>query len=775
MKKWKVANFKVDNFKPFESIVIDFEGASMITLDGPNGFGKTSIFDALELLFTGKIQRVVERNSNTISKGKRKTNFEDNLYWNKNKLGDIAIRIELVNEDTNESLFLVRLATVSDLTVPENNAPDNFSIFRLFRLEYFNDDNFNNEISDVQTNEILGANFLKNFSLLNYLEQGENRYLHSTSASDRKKGIEHLINTDKLAEQIEYYKGLENIVTSKYTGKEHTDKLKSLDKELKALGDQINATAEPAEFKRLSTSMQLPIWDLAEPMSKANESTLSKLVDEVRGVLRLYENKSEILIRLHNEKIDKFLLKEKDIKVTLRLGMHISRYEGLKLTKEKILNVNYDLAILNKPTDKLVAIDLDVLKNKVETVELKSLLNKRDDKIKKADLESQKLAGLIKAHTELLIQYKNCSEEEDADCPFCGVSWDSRLLLEEAARIAIEKVSDEIDSSGKELADLMTVIKACLDKTITILVSEKKDFVLNFNADLYDDLNKSLSKFEILKETLNKLKGYNVFSSSSYINDESILVGEFEAAKSTILESKKLENNRISSDWRNILTSVFLNISDLDLLSKSDFECKIKYLHEFYNKLNNDEHIAKKLEVASLTNKIGAGKRLKRKIVLTRKTLEDTAENYTKKMIGDIELLFHIYSGRLIQNYQRGLGLLIVSGDGKLLKFSTVESSEHDAILSMSSGQIAALGMAFFLTLNRVYATNPFILIDDPVQSMDEINIASLSDLLRVEFRDRQILLSNHEKDVSTFIRYKFKRAGLSQRPIEMLASYAVL
>ena len=84
----------------------------------------------------------------------------------------------------------------------KNNAPDNFSIFKLYQLENFDSDNFNNLVSDSLIEDSLGRNFLKNFSLLNYLEQGENRYLHSTNANERKKGIEHLINTDKLSEQI---------------------------------------------------------------------------------------------------------------------------------------------------------------------------------------------------------------------------------------------------------------------------------------------------------------------------------------------------------------------------------------------------------------------------------------------------------------------------------------------------------------------------------------------------------------------------------------------
>ncbi|MDA5696509.1 hypothetical protein MMY88_19420 [Acinetobacter baumannii] len=82
----------------------------------------------------------------------------------------------------------------------------------------------------------------------------------------------------------------------------------------------------------------------------------------------------------------------------------------------------------------------------------------------------------------------------------------------------------------------------------------------------------------------------------------------------------------------------------------------------------------------------------------------------------------------------------------------------------MSSGQLSALSLAFFLSLNRVYANSPFILIDDPAQSLDDINIASLSDLLRCELKDRQLFLSSHEDDISAYLRFRFKRVGLSQK-----------
>lgn len=58
---------------------------------------------------------------------------------------------------------------------------------------------------------------------------------------------------------------------------------------------------------------------------------------------------------------------------------------------------------------------------------------------------------------------------------------------------------------------------------------------------------------------------------------------------------------------------------------------------------------------------------------------------------------------------------------------------------------------------------SPLVLIDDPAQSLDEINIASLSDLLRCELSNRQLILSSHEDNISSYLRFRFMRAGLSQ------------
>ncbi|MBF4265101.1 hypothetical protein EAY73_25165 [Vibrio anguillarum] len=103
------------------------------------------------------------------------------------------------------------------------------------------------------------------------------------------------------------------------------------------------------------------------------------------------------------------------------------------------------------------------------------------------------------------------------------------------------------------------------------------------------------------------------------------------------------------------------------------------------------------------------------------------------------------------------------------MNFTTVRDSEHDAALSMSSGQISALSLSLFLALNKKYAKTAFVFIDDPTQCMDEINIASLSDLLRVELRDRQVVMSTHEQDISDYLCYRYGKAGLSRKQVNLL------
>ena len=88
----------------------------------------------------------------------------------------------------------------------------------------------------------------------------------------------------------------------------------------------------------------------------------------------------------------------------------------------------------------------------------------------------------------------------------------------------------------------------------------------------------------------------------------------------------------------------------------------------------------------------------------------------------------------------------------------------------MSSGQLSAVLVSFSLALNKIYSGDGIktVLIDDPIQCMDDINMISFVELLRREFSDCQIILSTHEEDFSNFIRYKFKKYDLAAQAITL-------
>lgn len=151
----------------------------------------------------------------------------------------------------------------------------------------------------------------------------------------------------------------------------------------------------------------------------------------------------------------------------------------------------------------------------------------------------------------------------------------------------------------------------------------------------------------------------------------------------------------------------------------------------------------------------------------------DKINRHRAKMISDIEIPFYIYTGKIIQNHQRGIGVFIkeekemgATGEVQLksLNFVPPVHTDHDIVHSFSSGQLSSTVIAFTLALNKVYGNSGImtLLIDDPVQTMDEMNMASFVELLRNDFRDRQLIVSTHEDDISLYLRYKFLKYGLS-------------
>ena len=118
-----------------------------------------------------------------------------------------------------------------------------------------------------------------------------------------------------------------------------------------------------------------------------------------------------------------------------------------------------------------------------------------------------------------------------------------------------------------------------------------------------------------------------------------------------------------------------------------------------------------------------------------------------------------MYTAKNLQQKFCGKSIFILTDD-KMEKFQLIHSAKdnHDILYNMSSGQLAAVSLSFLLCMNQVYAQQqslPVLLIDDPIQIIDDVNMVGLVDILRFEFKDTQIFISTHEQKFEWYLKHE--------------------
>lgn len=80
-----------------------------------------------------------------------------------------------------------------------------------------------------------------------------------------------------------------------------------------------------------------------------------------------------------------------------------------------------------------------------------------------------------------------------------------------------------------------------------------------------------------------------------------------------------------------------------------------------------------------------------------------------------------------------------------------------DPLLVFSSSQANVAALTYFLALSWASTTKalPFLLLDDPLQSMDDVNALGFSDLCRHVRRRRQLVVSTHESRLASLLERK--------------------
>lgn len=771
--KIRIKRIEVEGFKCFQNFSSRFCSENIILFDGPNGFGKTSFYDAIEYLFTGQVRRYEELVKNNAD---QRSNIKDgNPLLSRDYKGEnLSIKVEL--EVNGNTIFLMRKESAATLIDQKKISSTKLPLYRLKSFEDNNPQREENEIKYLET--FFGKNYIENFKYLNYIEQQENIYLLKQSDKDRSKAIAHLFKTTEFENRIyliqEAQKKLKNLCDSNKK-KELTAKREELEVKEKSINEgKINQQ----DYKPLITWKEVA-WD-KETIDTSIDNFVKWLEDggELEAILQLVSHQEEYKKyrdNIRENKIVKALLddesllkqyiqywkyieKEPSLSSSLKLQDHITDF--LKSHENGIVShVKKQPFVLSENLK-------NILKNakKVDYEKYKEGLVDIESCISKASSLSIMLSQIQSARQNLIEKLLEHSTDlsHDGTCPLCGYSWEDLEKLKKEFKEQEKYFKILIEKEGVELNKVVETFE-------TQTLSPLKEFLTEYQNQHKVDkefiirLQKAVQKSERLDKINKELRNRNI-NTFKYTEEADIEHNEYginALVKDISSQIKEVNYEKIRPEYDALFIEVFdKSFENLNSVSIDDLKIKIEFVKSQLAIKRNEEIQKKRNEYKNSDSLFKRAEEMCTKLRKLEGVYKKSLTDYQSRFIENIEILFHIYYGRIAQETKNSLGLFIQS-DGNSIKFLEHHSRDTDAIFTMSSGQLATLVIAFTLALNKRFSKNKLLFIDDPVQTLDELNVAGLIELLRNEFNDQQIFLSTHEDSISTYIRYKFKKFGL--------------
>lgn len=734
-----IRNFKyITDQKPLE---FQFCNKNIVILDGQNGYGKTTLFDAIEILLTGRIKHF---NQDLQNRGKEtlKTLANDEKK-------DIVISA-ILKFNINDEVHLKRILLQEQ----------GFESVILFN---------NEEILQKDLYKKLKFS-LNMFDIGTYISQSQSLDFLQNKYKERKACVSSLLDRSEIENKIQTLKNIQSKLEEKVVQETQIKEKEMREKEVNitTLEKQVENTSSklPGEDIRLFEDAEYPF-----DVIKIDESTsYEAIISPLKKIREFLENYEEYVKYINNSIIRELLSVSKKTYMALFYKKEI---ELLNTNEPLIQQLNNTKQLLTEFAEGKWSIDEQLFEQigiEQGTIEqIKELLLSQHIERSKLEDADKVLAQMTKARKNFIDQFKevvNTGDFLENKCPLCGTSCEDidRAIMETETFIKnihtdgvrkIDEIEKKIDATFTEK------IIPCLQ----IMLSDNKIFIqlkdlLTGCSNLSTErLEKSLSKLNISR-----------FESKDKENfDIKEFTAEFEVLQAKI--QKREIPNRVDLSEKEIelykeIHSAYYH-DEKPKHTVADIQGKERYVTKLFNdkfflQLSSEKEKLRKLEK---DYKKYSDKRDSMREVLSTlmRKYEDANKDYQSKLANAIKIPLFVYSGRVIQNYPLGLGVKAVIKTNQLV-FEAASKNGSDVYNILSTGQLNGLSIAFLLSIKNVYDTTEgldILLIDDPLQTIDEISAISLADLLTQQGIG-QIILSTHEDAKAALLRYKFNKAGLS-------------
>lgn len=771
MMKYKLSRLNIKNYKCLASFLFDFQENNLIVFDGPNGYGKTTCFEALEILFTKKPRKI-----NKVNLDGRYTYENSPIHYQDDK--EIEISVQIISD--SEQINIKRIFPPADKKKSKKN---NINVIFDSSKLFINDV----EVSEDKLEKILDyENLNQLFNVLNYVEQDENTYFLKEDPKSRYKALVSLLGGDEERKLLDKTNDFSIKLQEKISiYNKSIDEIKSSNKDL------FENPISQLEYNKLVEGINDCAWD-NEIIRNTEISIHNSYLNEIKKIQDLFAYRHIIADLILLRRINYFRYNDSFLTAFIQYYWSIENFNLLK--EENTTRINY-LATINNNSNIIKHIDscnYDYLSNDmvINPLSLKKNISFQIDSYKIAittllisreNLSIQnKVLAELKEKRESLIKFSNQHVSsiniKGSECPTCGYDWQN---VEHLAS-NIEETEIKIFKQYKENNILFESQKAKLQNDY---LNPLKALLIEENEKLNTNIPQLISsaEFSILSEQYNSLKTnidnfLSLFKEEvkktllSYVNHK-ISDEQRISLKETIssLIDKEKPNVDIEVDTDTILSDFkrYFNeeIKGLNKLTSESIHSKKSYIEwQYYNSINN--------KIQEYSVRLRKIEKLKTKIDKLKNILDAEIKNYTKSIIDNISIPFYIYTGKILQNHSLGSGLIIDFEIDRSDSQIYIRPSHRDqeVTYTLSSGQLSATVISLMLVLNKVFNHSKLgtVLIDDPLQTLDEINLHSLVELLKYNFSDQQLFISTHEDRYSRFIRYKYDKFGLRGKNINM-------
>ncbi len=765
MNRFRINRIGIKNFKIFsEYKELPLNSSDLVVFDGPNGFGKTSVFDSVELALTGKIKRL-----DLYDDSVKNTKVAHGFYpFVNNDQSEFYIKVELVTKDA--SLVICRFLDINNVK-DKGRGKINWSGIGLRRLENWDDPyNSGTLLTQKDLEGLLGAPDLERvFNVFFYVQQEENTFFLKRSEGERKEYLNVLFDVDRETKTLGQIKDI--LKVHKEYIKEKEEQVKALNATIVSNGSiDITSNVEPystlfsegafewdkevPDFSKMKMeSIELGLKELGELVENEDAFKRQRGANEIRSFMATPDFFQSFV--LHEVYANNF----KEIEDQVKYGNDVRAFsDGLK--SKRYLDVQF-WEKYRPFTIGLTNVSIDLIIQNISEYQ----------KAERSYSGLEKSRGeLLRLREQVLSRFKDYlshqTDPKEGECPLCGQDWGDLQKLTDA--VALEE--------QRFLNQNQNVLKGYLD-TIDNFVKQVEVDLDKYRMDNYFPPESIVVKMRTAGragQIYQKLRDYLAANGLPFdFTDELSKIEDLPNLDATAKKFQEqlvsfINNERTIPDetfagWESYFVRHFQeNFDNFKKISSDKIDTKLKYIKVKFGeflKSKNEETFAKISKIDTETEKVKARidnlKQLK-------ELYEKEIRSHITRIINDISIPFYINSGRILQEFHGGNGIFVRMGEKQTegVKFFTDVDPENDPLYSLSSGQISSLVLAFCLTLNDVYRSHylGMLLIDDPVQTMDEINTVTFIDLIRTSFQDRQFLISTHEDNFSSLIRYKFKQ-----------------